>query len=223
MKSLVSKLFGKKLHIIRNKWRDQDRFRQIEINSSIPKYHLEMIHVQNAKLLSDREELLKLLPKNSICAEIGVNEGEFSQEIIKITSPEKLYLIDAWNDVFFHNGLRDLVAEKFRSLIELGKVQLKIGLSTDELQKFPNAFFDWVYLDTAHTYEITIAELNILKNKVKPGGLITGHDYVIGNWNDWYKYGVIEAVHELCVTDGWELVYLTNETHQHRSFAIRKL
>jgi hypothetical protein len=70
---------------------------------------------------------------------------------------------------------------------------------------------------------VTIEELWILKDKVKPHGIVAGHDYTLGNWADDCRYGVIEAVHELCVKDNWELRYITNETNQFRSFAVKKL
>jgi hypothetical protein len=223
MKSILNRVFWKQINAIRQKWRNEEKEKMVQINALIPRYELSRIHLQNAKLISNRTELLELLPKESICAEIGVNEGEFSEEILTMTAPSKLYLIDAWNDSFFHNGKKTMVEEKFSKLMQSGKVELKVGLSTDELPKFPDYYFDWVYLDTAHTYEITYAELDILKTKIKPNGIILGHDYVTGNWIDWFKYGVIEAVHEFCVKEGWEIIYLTNETHQHRSFALRKL
>jgi len=43
-----------------------------------------------------RDQLLKKLPKNAICAEIGVYQGELSQRILNKTNPKKLVLIDAW-------------------------------------------------------------------------------------------------------------------------------
>lgn len=223
MKSLLYKIFRRQILATRDRWREQDMQAAAEIADALPKYELEPKHLQNSQLLSTRQELLSLLPKNAVCAEIGVNEGEFSEEILKITEPRKFYLVDAWDDVVYHNGLRDAVKEKFRNQIENGQIEMRIGLSTNELPKFPDGFFDWVYLDTAHTYDVTIAELNILKTKMKSGGIITGHDYVTGWWQGRFKYGVIEAVHELCVKDGWEMLYLTTEVHQHRSFAIRKM
>jgi hypothetical protein len=223
MKAILNLFFGKQINAIRQKWNNEEKEKMVRISALIPRYELSSVHLQNAKLIANRSELLELLPKESICAEIGVNEGEFSEEILNITKPTKLYLIDAWNDSFFHNGKKTIVEEKFSNQMQYKKVELRVGLSTDELPKFPDGYFDWVYLDTAHTYEITYAELSILKTKIKPNGIILGHDYVIGNWADWFKYGVIEAVHEFCVKEGWEIVYLTNETHQHRSFAIKKL
>jgi len=223
LKSIIGRLFAKQIISQREKWRGQDMETTAAISNALPKYELAKKHLVNSKLLTDRTELLELMPKNAVCAEIGVNEGEFSEEILKFTKPSKLYLIDAWDDIVYHNGLRDAVLKKFQKEINNGQVEMRIGLSTNELPKFPDGFFDWVYLDTAHTYDITIAELNILKTKMKTGGIITGHDYVTGWWGGWFRYGVIEAVHELCVKEDWEMLYLTTEVHQHKSFAIRKM
>lgn len=223
MKYLIKKIFSKELSEIYLKWEERQKINRAEFDKTIPRFDLESKHIANTRILVNRQELLKLMPKNAICAEIGVDKGEFSEEILRETSPQKLFLIDAWNDQVYHNGLRDLVLKKFKNEITSGLIEIKIGYSTDVLSDFPDQFFDWIYLDTAHTYNITIAELNILKIKMKPGGIITGHDYVTGYWLGGFRYGVIEAVHELCVKDNWELIYLTNETHQHRSFALRKL
>ena len=43
-----------------------------------------------------RDFLLHAMPKNSICAEIGVHEGEFSRRILDIVNPRRLHLIDPW-------------------------------------------------------------------------------------------------------------------------------
>ena len=43
-----------------------------------------------------REWLLEMMPKNSVCAEIGVFWGEFSRLILKVAEPKMLHLIDPW-------------------------------------------------------------------------------------------------------------------------------
>ena len=58
---------------------------------------------------------------------------------------------------------------------------------------------------------------------MKKGGIIAGHDYIIGNWNDGHRYGVIEAVREFCLKYHWEMIYLTHELDDHPSFAIREM
>ena len=54
-------------------------------------------HVENVKVVIDRVELLKRLPKNAIVAEIGVGDGELSEKISSIVRPKVLYLIDTWS------------------------------------------------------------------------------------------------------------------------------
>ena len=45
---------------------------------------------------STRKFLLEMMPKNSICVEVGVWEGNFSEQILKTVKPKKLILIDSW-------------------------------------------------------------------------------------------------------------------------------
>ncbi|MGZ3945443.1 MAG: class I SAM-dependent methyltransferase [Mucilaginibacter sp.] len=197
---------------------------KIAIEASIPKIDLQPRNIRNLKSQASRTELLESMPKNAVTAEIGVDHGDFSELIKGITSPKKMHLIDAWADENrYHGGLKTLVEDKFKEEIANGKVELNVGFSTSVLPGFPDYYFDWVYLDTDHSYETTKAELAILKSKVKTGGIIAGHDYIIGNWITGQRYGVIEAVNEFCVNEDWEMIYLTVETDQYRSFAIKKI
>jgi hypothetical protein len=72
-------------------------------------------------------------------------------------------------------------------------------------------------------YETTRRELELLRAKMKPGGIIAGHDYAMGNWNGGVRYGVMEAVREFCLTYDWEMIFITHEIHDHPSFAIRAI
>lgn len=135
-----------------------------------------------------------------------------------------MHLIDAWAyGSRYHIGLKDIIENKFKDQIAREIVNISVGQSTTVLADFPDEYFDWVYLDTNHNYSNTKAGLGILKAKVKQSGIIAGHDYTIGNWVDGYRYGVIEAVNQFCVNESWEMIFLTAETDQYRSFAIRKL
>jgi methyltransferase family protein len=147
--------------------------------------------------LVDREQLLESLPSN-VCAEIGVDKGEFSELILKITPPSKLHLIDARGDAArYHDGLKLSLTENFAAQIAQKRVEINVGLSPDVLSSFPDRYFDWVYLDTVHSYPVTAAERALLKNKVKKDGIIAGHDYSMGNWVVGLRHRVIEAVHEV--------------------------
>jgi len=220
----VKKIYSLAKRNVYQIWHDRFVEQRCQNEKLIPKYDLQPKHIQNLKVLLNRESLLNFLPKNAICAEIGVNEGDFSKMILQQSSPLKLHLIDAWgNPARYHDGLKELVRDKFKKEIAQKVVELNIGYSTATLKEFPDHYFDWVYLDTDHTYKVTADELAILKDKVKPNGIIAGHDYIIGNWAGDCRYGVIEAVHELCVKDNWELIYITANFSEMPSFAIRKI
>jgi predicted O-methyltransferase YrrM len=113
--------------------------------------------------------------------------------------------------------------QKFAQQLAMGTVQLHRGLSTEKVSDFPDNYFDWIYIDTNHRYETTYEELMAYAPKMKPGGIIAGHDFINGNWVTSLRYGVREAVHEFCVKEGWEFRYLTMEIGDHPSFGISKI
>lgn len=194
--------------------------RRIQESEAIPYYELQSKHLRHAKVLLNREDLLAHLPHGGVVAECGVDEGVFSEKILAITVPRRLHLIDVWNSERYHSDKALTVKQKFGEQINDGRVEINCGYSTAVLSGFDDGYFDWIYIDTDHTYETTVKELRIAARKVKAGGIIAGHDYVTGNWNKAVRYGVVEAIHEFCVKEDWQIVYLTAETHQHRSFAI---
>jgi Methyltransferase domain len=180
-------------------------------------------HVHHLVSLADRAAMLRLLPANGVVAEIGVNEGDFSAQILRYCTPKKLILIDVWASKRYHGGLFDQVKTRFVSELTSGQMEIIRKYSFDAIADCADAFFDWVYLDTDHSYETTQRELELLRSKMKPGGIIAGHDYIIGNWNGGIRYGVIEAVREFCIKYDWEMIYLTHELDIPPSFAIRAI
>ena len=203
--------------------REHDKKYEIERVSKIPVFDLSEKHIQNAKLLINREELLKRMKPNAIVAELGVDQGEFSEKIFKITSPSKFHLIDLWGSERYNDGKRRAVADKFKKEIDANQIEINHGYSTEIVNKFPDTYFDWIYIDTAHSYKVTIDELNAYLPKMKENGIIAGHDFTVGNWINRLKYGVIEAVYEFCHKNNWEIIYITAEAMNYPSFAIRKI
>ena len=114
-----------------------------------------------------------------------------------------------WGSSRYGQDKFDLVNKKLSKRIEKGQVSITRELSIEAAQTFENNYFDWIYIDTDHSYGTTIQELYAYKDKIKDAGYIAGHDYVMGNWNKGYKYGVIEAVAEFCVNENWRFVYIT--------------
>lgn len=193
------------------------------IESHIPKVEIEEFVISNTKLLVDRFELLKRLPKNSIGAELGVDEGNFTKSILDIVEPKKLYLVDVWASARYNVNKKKYVNLRFMKEFKSGQIQERIGYSTEISDSFSDSLFDWIYIDTAHTYQITYSELKKYAPKVKDDGIILGHDFVRRNRRGTVRYGVIEAVYKFCMEENWKIVYITCENQGNPSFGIKRI
>lgn len=206
------KLFGYNMIIRKNK--------TISNVNALQQINLNQKNIENLKVILNREILLKFLPKNGITAEIGVDKGDFSKKIISLTHPKKLFLIDTWGSGIIK---MNFVKNRFQNEINSGTVVIKRGFSEIELEKVENGYFDWVYIDTTHSYNQTLKELELCRLKVKDNGIIAGHDYCQGNINRALPYGVVQAVNQFCMKNNWEFIFLTHETDRKLSFAIRRI
>lgn len=163
-------------------------------------------------LAACRTELLSRMLKGSVCAEIGVYKGEFSQHILKVVRPQKLHLIDPWFyetapeyertwyggktgvDQQHMDSLYESVCRKFQKAIDAGAVIIHRGKSGDVLAGFPEDYFDWVYIDGNHAYEFVKEDLRQSLRVLKPGGYLAGDDYHLSGW---WGDGVTRAVDEM--------------------------
>ena len=199
--------------------------RKIYILSQIPIFQLEKKNISNLKIKLNRLEILKELKKGSICAELGVAYGEFSDQVLETVKPKLLVLVDSYPNKgnFVDEGNLKYIEKKYQKLVNEKKIQIINKDSIEAASMFKENFFDWIYIDTTHSYHQTLGELRAWKNKIKSDGYILGHDYIMGNWIDDIKYGVQEAVHQFCVEENWEIVYLTARIGENTSFGIKKI
>jgi len=202
---------------------------RIKHSSLIEWYHKPATHQGIKKRILFLEQFL---PKNGIGAELGVYKGDFSPFLLKHTNAKKLYLVDPW---FYHkgghwdwgNGNRSTVdalikiLRAFKKEIEDGRIIIQVGWDTQVLTTFPDQYFDWVYVDTSHTYEQTKKELQILTRKVKGNGVIAGDDW----WPDpnHRHHGVYKAVREFEASTNYRIIYPHNpDLSNDQQWAINK-
>lgn len=153
----------------------------------------------------NRRRVLRSMPKNGVCAEIGVWKGDGASSILHNTAPRKLFLIDPWAhqperarsrygraDVEAMDEIYRGVLARFDSEIRQGRVEVLRGRSDEVWDKFEESALDWVWLDGDHAYDAVKRDLDALTHVVKPGGFIAGDDYMYGWWGD----SVIRAVDE---------------------------
>jgi len=162
-------------------------------------------HVRRCRVAADRRELLRLLPKGAACAELGIERGDFSAAILESTAPSRLHLVDLAPEYIRGAEIR------FAAEIALGRVSTQTADAADALHSFPAGFFDWVYIDADHTYERVRLHLGAARHAVKKDGCIVLNDYTSFDHLGMLKYGVVEAVNEMCLDMGYEIIALALE------------
>lgn len=196
--------------------------RRRQQKNAMEETQLELVHTSGCVLLPDRFYLLDRLPKGVKVAEVGVAFGEFTQEILNRCAPEKLFLIDSWDSARFRDGL-EAIEQEYATKIANGQVEILQGLSVEILRGMPAGAFDWAYIDTSHTYETTLAELQLSGDIVGETGRISGHDFCTGNVVRPVPYGVVEAVTKFCKDCDWQFEFLTAESNGHFSYCLKRL
>jgi hypothetical protein len=98
--------------------------------------------------------------------------------------------------------------EMFAREIEAGQVAIHPGFSHDVLSGFPDRHFDMIYIDAGHDYESVRRDLEVARHKIKDDGFLVLNDYTIGSMLLSLPFGVVHAVNEFCVEQGWEIRYL---------------
>lgn len=115
-------------------------------------------------------------------AEIGVERGKFT-EVLCIANPQaKIYAVDPWKA---YRGYRDHVSqEKLDGFYDDAAERLKAHncelvrkFSHEAAEGFADNELDFVFIDANHRLECVINDIVIWEKKVRPGGIISGHDY----------------------------------------------
>jgi hypothetical protein len=137
--------------------------------------------------------------------EVGVLRGDFARHIMSIWEGEMMYLIDAWaeQDQETYVDINNVNPQLQRSNLDMAIAAMKpyenrtkfiASYSTDAASIFSSDFFDWVYLDADHSFSAVRADLTAWYPKVKPGGILAGHDYIPDGRYNAGEFGVAMAV-----------------------------
>lgn len=137
-------------------------------------------------------------------AEIGVRYGLFSRTLAKYYKGTIL-CVDKWED---------------REIEEVSTVVLESeqfhrwkgdSISVASVTGFES--LDFVYLDAGHEYENIKADFEAWYTKVRPGGIIAGHDY--GHDNEFP--GVKKYIDEL-INNGLEVNFTTDDIWEGKNY-----
>jgi hypothetical protein len=166
--------------------------------------------------------LRQVIEAGGVGAECGVYKGEFSTALLEHLAPRKLYLMDPWylmtKEWHWGEGDRSTVSalcnilRAFEDDLVSGRLVLKIDDDLKALAELPDHHLDWAYVDSTHLYAPTVKELELLRRKVRPGGIIAGHDWQPDPAHR--HHGVCKAVREAVERGSFELTLVDEPTIQ---------
>jgi hypothetical protein len=209
--------------------------------ASVPYPHLDFPvltakHVRDARLFSDRWSMFRAfeLKPGGVIGEVGVAVGWFSAFLIDHFRPSEFVAFDLFNlhtiPVLWGKQTAVLFEGKthldyYRNSLAGKPVRLVLeeGWSHETLAKYPDRYFDILYIDASHSYEYVKRDAEVAKNKVKADGLLVFNDYIMSDhlYNGG-AYGVVPAVNELIVQDDWEVLAFALQQQMFCDIAIRR-
>lgn len=154
-------------------------------------------------------EVLSRLPAGPITgAEIGVFVGSMSKALLQ-RQDLSLIMVDSWegdgaaykiDSGDYHAGLSQADQDghferaKVNTVFAGDRAKIIRKDSLAAADDVADGSLDFVFIDADHSYEGCKADIAAWMPKVKPGGLLSGHDY---ENPDFEKFGVERAVQEL--------------------------
>lgn len=116
--------------------------------------------------------------------EVGVARGEYSEIICKANPQMKVYGVDLWKgyEGYKHYVKRDTFNKLYREakdrLSQYPNHEIIRQSSMDALKRFKNESLDFVYIDANHEDPYITQDIIEWSKKIRPGGVIAGHDYI---------------------------------------------
>jgi methyltransferase family protein/glycosyl transferase-like sugar-binding protein len=156
-----------------------------------------------------RNELPVLLNARGLvgrAAEIGVRDGRFSDHLLEAWKGDVLISIDPWlsADPDTYVDRANVSQEEFEHLYLETQARLARHGSRSEIWRktsleaaalIPDGSLDFAYIDARHDYASVLEDLEAWLPKVKPGGILAGHDYADIDFGR-TEFGVKSAVDE---------------------------
>lgn len=113
-------------------------------------------------------------------AEIGVERGHFTEQLLAAFPALHMLAVDPWQpEGDFADWPMLKIAAEFKRRIEPyeNRVTVMHMTSVAAAKQVADASLDFVFIDADHNYESVKQDIEAWQPKVKPGGLLMGHDF----------------------------------------------
>jgi hypothetical protein len=174
--------------------------------------HKSKLNPTNLVIYPSRKDMIQsLIPNYSNVLEIGVFNGQFSEELFS-RIPKTLYLVDVWKEGPTNSGDKDgnnmqafpdasLLFKNVSYRFRFNKnIKIHRMPSSDFLKLMKPDSLDVVYIDGDISYEGVKSDLEAVLPCIRKHGWIMGHDYEMNmeKAHTRYDFGVKRAVDEFC-------------------------
>jgi hypothetical protein len=119
----------------------------------------------------------------TVGVEVGVARGKFSEVLCGANPGLRLYSVDPWQaykgyrDYLDQERLDGFYGEAKARLARFPNCTLVRKFSMDALADFADGSLDFVYIDGNHEIPWVLDDICWWSTKVRPGGIVAGHDY----------------------------------------------
>ena len=121
--------------------------------------------------------------KDPVVVEIGCSEGHTTEWLLQSNPTLRITAIDPYENYMDWNGRFLNDREEFyqstlkRLSIYGDRFRIIRDFSDNVVNQFEDGSLDLLFIDGLHTYEQVLIDSNNYYNKVKSGGIFSGHDY----------------------------------------------
>lgn len=148
------------------------------------------------------KKIVKKFSSGSKFVEVGCWKGRsaayMAVEIANSGKDIEFYCVDTWEGSIEHKDdptIHTLYETFLRNMKPVENYYFPLRITSKEASsKFKDASLDFVFLDGSHEYADVKLDIQKWLPKVKPGGILAGHDYYVDCY-DWFP-GVKQAVNE---------------------------
>jgi predicted O-methyltransferase YrrM len=110
----------------------------------------------------------------AVMVEVGSYAGESAALFARSARFKSIICVDIWNNPTTR------LAERYFDLRARHYPLSKWKMSSDvAAEAFEDRSLDLVYIDTWHDYDAVTRDINAWREKVRPGGVLAGHDYAL--------------------------------------------
>ena len=151
--------------------------------------------------------------------EIGVYRGAHTDHLLKYWKGKQLVATDWWQTQFINSGQKKTSQRRLLPYVKEGRCVLLDLESGQASTLFEDYSLDFVYMDAAHDYESATRDILLWTDKIKPGGLLIGHDFI--DKDDIHSIcGVKSAVFDYIKPMRGVQLYEMNGHHERPEFII---